>query len=300
MAAAAISSQTRAYVFGLAAVLCWSTVATAFKLSLAHLSPAQLLLGAALVSWAVLGGYLLLNGRWRQIAHSSRREWGGSFLLGALNPALYYLVLFQAYDLLPAQEAQAINYTWALTMSLLAVPLLGHRLRLGEGLAALVCYGGVLVIATRGQPWALEFGSLSGVLLALLSTLLWALYWIFNTRDSRDPVVALFLNFSCGVPMIALYCLATGELHTINWAGLPGAAYVGVFEMGLTFVLWLHAMKYTRSTARISNLIFISPFLSLLFISLFLGEPILPSTLAGLALIMAGLIGQQWSQKVAK
>ena len=32
--------------------------------------------------------------------------------------------------------------------------------------------------------------------------------------------------------------------------------YVGLFEMGITFVLWLSALKSTNNTARISNLIF--------------------------------------------
>jgi len=285
--------QTQAYLFGLSAVLCWSTVATAFKLSLAHLTPLQLLLGASCVSWLLLAGFLGISGRWPLLAQSSWRDWRTSALLGLINPFIYYLVLFEAYALLPAQEAQAINYTWALTMALLAVPLLGHRLRPAELLAALVCYSGVLVIATRGHPWTLEFASVRGVVLALLSTLLWACYWIFTTRDRRDPVVALFLNFSCGVPMILLYGAATGAWQRVDWQGLPGAAYVGVFEMGLSFVLWLQAMKRTESTARIANLIFISPFLSLFFIALLLGEAILPSTLAGLLLIMAGLLLQQ-------
>ena len=43
------------------------------------------------------------------------------FILGLVNPFLYYLVLFKAYDLLPAQEAQAINYTWALMLAFLSV-----------------------------------------------------------------------------------------------------------------------------------------------------------------------------------
>ena len=76
-----------------------------------------------------------------------------------------------------------------------------------------------------------------------------------------------------------------------------GAAYVGTFEMGVAFVLWLKAMKLTSSTARISNLIFISPLLSLGMIYFVLGEPILPSTLVGLVLILGGLATQQLGRR---
>ena len=217
--------------------------------------------------------------------------------LGGLNPFLYYLVLFKAYSLLPAQEAQALNYTWALTMALLAAPLLGHPLKRIEILAALISYCGVLVIATRGQLLALDFANPLGVGLALLSTVLWAFYWIFNTGSRQDPVAGLFLNFCFALPMLLVYCLWSGELTAVPWRGVAGAVYVGVFEMGVSFILWLHAMKLTRSTIRISSLIFMAPPLSLLLIHHVLGEVVLPSTLGGLALILLGLAVQHRNRR---
>jgi len=284
-----VDEQQKAYCYGIGAVLCWSTVATAFKLSLAYLSPAQLVLMASLASWLFLGAALAYRGRASTLSSARPRELLHSLLLGGLNPFLYYLVLFEAYDLLPAQEAQALNYTWALTMALLAVPLLRHPLRPMEILAALVCYCGVLVIATRGQLTTLDFANPLGVGLALLSTVLWALYWLFNTSERRDPVLALFLNFSFALPMLLIYCLWQGELRPVPWQGVAGALYVGIFEMGLSFILWLQAMRLTRSTIRISSLIFIAPPLSLVLIYFVLGEAILWSTLVGLVLILGGL-----------
>lgn len=287
------SRQRRADLLGLATVLCWSTVPTAFKLGLAHFTPAQLLLGASVISWLFLGVILAVRGRLTLALFAFRGANRFSVLLGALNPFLYYLVLIAAYDLLPAQEAQAINYTWALTMSLLAVPLLGHRLRRREVFAALISYSGVLVIATRGDLADLKFANLPGVVLALGSTLIWAFYWILGVRDDRDPVTALFLNFTAALPMIAIFCAMTGQFSGIVWKGVPAAIYVGIFEMGLSFVLWLKAMKLTAGTARIANLIFISPPLSLVFVALILHEPIYVSTLAGLVLILGGLAVQR-------
>ncbi|KUM03751.1 DMT family transporter [Chromobacterium subtsugae] len=288
-----MSSQKKAYAFGLAAVLAWSTVASAFKLSLQHLSPMQLVLYASGASLLSLLSILAWQGRLPELAAALRRHWKSSLLFGAINPFAYYLVLFQAYSLLPAQEAQAINYTWALTMTLLAVPLLKQKLHPLDAIAALICYLGVLVIGTRGQLLALHFSNQLGVALALASTLLWAGYWIFNTRDSREPVLGLALNFAFSLPLSLAWCAWHGQLAPPSWQGLAGAAYVGALEMGFTFVLWLSAMKLTRSTASIANLIFLSPLLSLLLIHLILGEAILASTLLGLALILGGLAVQK-------
>jgi drug/metabolite transporter (DMT)-like permease len=79
----------------------------------------------------------------------------------------------------------------------------------------------------------------------------------------------------------------------VAWQGVAAATYVGLLEMGLAFFLWLSAMRLTRSTARIANLIFLAPPLSLLLIHLVLNEPIYRSTPLGLALILGGLAWQR-------
>ncbi len=293
-----VKNQARAMSYGLGAVLLWSTVATAFKLSLAEMTPAQLLLFASLASTVVLALILGVQGKLSRLK--------GQFLArpliylqsGLLNPFLYYLVLFAAYDLLPAQQAQPLNYTWAILLSLLAVPMLGQKLRGWDVGAALLAYFGVVVIATGGELLALEFERPVGVALALLSTLLWSLYWIVNTRDKGDPVISLLLSFLIGLPCILAVCAWRGELALPSWQGLAGATYVGLFEMGFTFVLWLKAMRTAEHTAPLTNLVFLGPFLSLFFIATFLGERIAPATFIGLALIVAGLLVQQLGPKL--
>ncbi len=284
-----MTDQKKATRYGLATVAMWATVAAAFKLSLAHLAPLQLLLYASLASCLVLALVLAATGRLGRLARLTRAQWRRSMLLGALNPFLYYTILFAAYDLLPAQEAQPLNYTWAITLSLLAVPLLGQKLRPRDLLALCVSYAGVVVIATHGDVLGLRFASPSGVVLALVSTVVWAFYWILGAKDDRDPVVGLLANFLCSLPLTLLAVLCFSDPFPASLPGLVGAAYVGIFEMGLAFVTWLSALKYAANAARVANLIFLSPFLSLILIHFLVGEAILPSTVAGLVLILAGL-----------
>ncbi len=293
----AMKNQTKAFLFALITVGLWSTIATASKLTLRHLFPAEVLLYAAGVSTVVLFIIVIAQGKFNNLASVSKQEWITSIGFGLINPFAYYLVLFKAYDLLPAQQAQIINYTWAITLSLLSIPLLGHKVAGKQWLAIAVSYIGVLVIATKGDLLALRFENPSGVGLALFSTVLWALYWILNTRDKRDPIIGLFLNFVCALPFIALYVHFTVGFRSIVLDGLLGAIYIGIFEMGVAFILWLKAMKYTDNTAKIANLIFISPFASLIFIHFLVGEEIYISTLTGLMLIMGGLIIQSFCKR---
>ena len=288
-----MTNDHRALVYGLIAVLFWSTAATAFKLALRDLDVFQLLFYAVNCSALVL---LVIV--WRQqnlplLAKALRTSPAHFLLMGLLNPVIYYLVLFRAYDLLPAQQAQPINYTWAITLALLAVPLLGQKLSRRDILAALLGYSGVLVIATRGRLLDLQFDSLEGVAYALASTFIWALYWIINTRNKADPVVCLCLNFLIAVPLVFVLCMTFSTPLSNGWQGVAAALYVGLFEMGVTFALWASALKLASAVARVGNLIFLSPLISLIFISSILDETIHPATLVGLALIIPGVLIQQ-------
>ena len=289
-----MSNQRKAWLYALATVLLWSTVASAFKLSLRYFAPSQLLLVASVTSVLLLGG-LLAGQRKLGLALTTLRTRPLFFIsLGILNPALYYLLLFEAYRLLPAQQAQAINYTWAIALSLLAVPFLKQHLNRFDGVAIMLAYLGALIIATRGDPFSLNFDSGYGVLLALASTLIWAGYWILNTRNSTEPLLSLFLTFSCSLPFTLLACGVLSDFELRAWQGWLGAIYVGLFEMGIAFLLWLLALRHARQAAHISNLIFLSPFISLLLLRWLVHEPIATATPLGLLLIVAALLVQQW------
>lgn len=288
-----MNQDRQAILFGLGAVALWSTVATAFKVALAWMTPLELMWLAALVSWALMGTLVIKQGN---IATALRNGWKTAAWAGLMNPVAYYLVLFAAYDRLPGQEAMALNYTWALAMAFLAVPLLGQRLTRMDIVAGLVAYAGVWVIATRGAVFNVSFADPLGVVLALASTLIWALYWLLNARDPRPPLVGQWQNFSVGLPVLTLLLLLGPGFQWHGWPAFGAGVYVGLFEMGVAFILWQLAVHKVSRTAKVSNLIFLSPPVSLLLLFLVVGEPILPSTLIGLVLILLGL-GLQQAQK---
>lgn len=291
-----MSADRRAMLYGLGAVGLWSTVATAFKVALTDLTPLQLIWIAAIVSWLIIG---ILMIRQRQLKKALSSGWKTAAWAGLMNPVAYYLVLFAAYDRLPGQEAMALNYTWALAMGLLAVPILGQRLTRMDMLAGLIAYAGVWTIATRGQVLNVAFADPLGVGLALASTLIWALYWLLNARDSRSPLVAQWQNFSVGVPLLTLLLMFGPGFENFTLRGVGAGIYVGLFEMGIAFVLWQMAVRTVSRTAKVSNLIFLSPPVSLVLLYLVVGEPIRSSTLAGLVLILGGLLLQQWQKNPA-
>lgn len=279
--------------YGLAAVLLWSTVATAFKITLSYMTPIQMLAAASVVSAISLAVVAGFQGKLHLLTSTFAKRPLYYLLLGLINPLIYYLVLFKAYDLLPASLAQPLNYSWAITLTLMAAVFLGQKIRKQDWIAAALGYAGVVVIATKGDIFGLQFDSPLGVGLALLSTVLWAGYWILNAKNQADPVIGLLLGFLLSLPFSIGLSLYTSDWSGIPWQGWAAVTYVGLFEMGITFVLWLNAMKLATNTAKISNLIFISPFISLILLSQIIGEQIHPTTLIGLVMIVVGLLIQQ-------
>jgi drug/metabolite transporter (DMT)-like permease len=271
----------------------WATVASAFKIALRYMDFLQLLFFSSVVSLAVLFFILLIQRRVYLLAGCGPGDYARSALFGFLSPFLYYTVLFKAYSLLPAQEAQPLNYTWPVMLALLSIPLLKQPIGLRAIGAVLISFAGVLVISTRGNVLGLRFTNSAGVLLALGSSVIWALFWICNLRDRRDVVARLFLNFVFGAIYTFVAVVSFSSITLSVPLAVFGAVYVGFFEMGLTFIVWSMALAKSRTTAQVGNLVYLAPFASLLVIRVAVGEKILVSTAVGLILIVAGILVQR-------
>jgi drug/metabolite transporter (DMT)-like permease len=283
----------------LLAVLIWSTVAAAFKVALRQLDHLQLLLFATITSLVFYFAVIVIRKRISLLKATTPKEYLRSALMGFLNPFLYYMVLFRAYSLLPAQQAQALNYTWPVMLVLLSIPLLKQKIGGRSIVAILVSFAGVVVVSTQGNLESFRQVNLEGVLLALGSAVIWALYWVFEQRDERDAVLRFFQYFSFGFIYILIVTLLFSRLILPDLPALGGAVYVGVFEMGVTFVVWALALRLTEQPAQVINLIYLMPFISLFFISLVAGETINPATVVGLVVIVVGVVIQRYKPKIA-
>lgn len=266
-------------------VLCWSTVATGFKLGLQHLSVPQLLFASTLVSFLFLSAVACFTG----IKKLTWKTASLGVLLGLINPFSYYLVLFAAYDRLPAQIAQPLNYTHAIVTALLAIPILKQRPTPRIWLGLIIGYLGVVVLITQGSFTEFSFDRL-GVALALGSALIWGTYWILTVRYSDDAVTLLLIAFATATPCAAIFCGIFDTLPAFNLVNLGFGLWLGVAEMGLAFLLWQRALKTATQVSLITPIAYLSPALSLLLIHNVLGEKVPFVTILGLATLMSGIL----------
>ncbi len=289
-------NRSSSFPYAIAAILCWSTVATAFKLALAGMSPLVFLTIVAATSAVVLFFALLIQKKIPSLLTVTLRQWGMLLLLTSLVPLAYYLMLFKAYSLLPAQLAQPLNMVWPLTLAFLSVPLLKQKISNRSFTVLFISLIGVFLIASRDNP-ALLFTSFdknfwTGVSLAVGSSVIWALFWILNVRTKMESTLKLFLTFTIASFLLIPVCLITKEPLPKTIYLLP-ALYTGIFETGIAYLLWLKAMHLSSDNSRIGNLVFLTPFISLIFIYTILGESIYYTTFAGLLLIVGSILFQK-------
>jgi drug/metabolite transporter (DMT)-like permease len=288
----------QSYLYAGLTILFWSTVPTAFKISLGEMDILPMLTIASLTSTIVLFIIVLTQGNTHLIARTTRKEFLSSSILGLINPALYYFILLSAYKLLPAQVAQPLNMIWPIILVFLSVPLLHQKIESKSYLALLISFAGVYIISSQGRLFKAGHADLTGVLLATGSSVFWAFYFILSVRDKRDEGVKLLFNFLFGSIYLVVAMLISGNWSiNIGLKSIASAVYIGIFEMGISFFFWLKALQLSATTAKVSNLVYLAPFLSLIFVHFILHEPVYYTTPVGLVLIISGIFVQNKRSK---
>jgi len=185
--------------------------------------------------------------------------------------------------------AQSLNYTWPIVLVILTAIIYKYKLKLKTYLSLLFGFLGVLIISFKGNFNIPNDISIIGLFLATGSSIIWASFWIINSGTKLKNEIKLLISFFTGFILISLVLFLFSEFPKYETKAFFSAIYSGLFEMSITFILWNKALELTTRTEKISNIIFLSPFISLFFINIFLNETILPSTYIGLSVIIIGI-----------
>lgn len=290
----------RYLVFALLSVLAWSTIGTAMKLTVEQTDIISLLVISVSTALLILLTFIIITKKVDQIIPKNKSEWLYSIVSGVLNPTAYYLILLNAYNLLPAQEAGTLNYFWPFILVILSIPVLKQTPGWHGIIGIFIGFSGLVVISTHGDPTSLRFSNTTGVILAISSAFIWATFWLINMKDKRDDIIKLFNSFLIALIILLIAFFISPSSQELTPKSLLGGIYLGTFEMGITFIFWLKALKEAPNTATVSNLVFLSPFISLIIISIVLKETILLSTITGLALIVLGILFSNFRRKLPK
>ena len=275
------------YCMALFAVLCWSTMAPLSKQLLAGLSNMEVLFYGTAIAACVLLAVIYATKRHRIFRQYTARDYGSLLFIGVIGFFLYSVLYYYGLSLLSAQTACILNYLWPIFTVLLSCILLKEPFSFRIGLALFISFAGMLVVTLPSLQSANSDGPpLMGYLACILAAFLYGLFNVLNKRRSGDQVVHMFLYIGSSAVLSFLCCLVSG-FSTLTIGQILGLLWLGVFINAAGFLFWAIALK-ENSSAKIANLAYMTPALSLLLCCTLFQEPFHLSSLVGLVLILCG------------
>ncbi|WP_346352975.1 DMT family transporter [Azotosporobacter soli] len=291
MKACSGAGRKNAYVNLALCILLWASIPVITKKMLLELNSLQILFYSTALSTLVMAILALSRKKaadWRQYG---KKEYAIMAGLGLLGNYLYYLFLYGALSKTTAAEGFILAYTWPILVLLLSVVFGTDKLTVKKLAGMLVSFCGIIIITTQGELTQFNLTNLNGDLLAIVGAFVFALFSVLAKRFDFDKIISVFIYFLSAFMAIVPTVLAFSTIPLPGSDVWPWIIFNGVFVNGISYVFWFKALA-GGETHILSNLLYVTPFISLLYIALFLNEPILPSAIAGAVVIVSGVLFQ--------
>ncbi|MDD5563586.1 MAG: DMT family transporter [Thermoanaerobaculaceae bacterium] len=277
--------------FGLlVTILVWGVNYAVIKAALTELQP--LVFNAIRFSLATLTLALLVRGR-GPAPRISRPDLVRLALLGVLGNTIYQMIFILGIARTTAANASLIMASCPVMVAVLGTALGRDRLPAPAWAGVGLAVAGLALLLASGRGGGLATGNLTGDLLILAAGVTWSAYTVLaGAVMARVPALtATLVTFLSGTPV--LVAVAVPALLAQNWGavggrGWFGAAFSGVFALGISYVLWnagLAALGGAR-TAVYQNF---TPVVAAAFAWLTLGERWTPGQFAGAAAVLSGI-----------
>ncbi len=285
-----------AYIYISFAILGWASTAAVVKLLVQELSNLQVIFYSFIFSVISLFGIVLFQKKLHLLKQYSKKDYLKMMGLGTLGCFIYFILFFGAFMYASAQEVFIINYLWPIMVVMFAIIILKERLSPLKILGILLGFFGVYIVATQGNLLSFSFTNLKADVLAILGAVSYGLFSVLGKKYNYERFTSMLIYYITGFILITITVFFFSSFPKLTFLQLIGIVWLGIFSNALPYVFWFKALEY-GDTSRMANLIFLTPFLSLVYIYILLTEKILLASFIGLAAIVAGILVQSFRNK---
>lgn len=290
-----MSFMKQAYGFAAISIFVWSTVATIAKLLLGSLNSFQVMWASMPFAALFLLFVNIFTGNIKQLKGYKLKDYLLSAMCGLPGTFLYYVFYYSATAIMPASQAFIVNYLWPIMSVVFACIILKEKLTVKKGIAIFMSFIGV-VIVTGGDLLNLNYTTIKGAMLCILGAISYGIFTALTQKFPYNKTVTLMLSYAITFILTGVINAVKGNLFVPNLIQLAGFAWNGMFAMAVGSVCWVMALS-SGKTAKISNLAYITPFLSIIWTALILKEEITLSAIIGLLVIVCGILIQLKDKK---
>lgn len=284
------------YLYAGMSILLWSTIATVTKLMLGSLSSMQILFVSSLFAFLFLLIVCLFKGCLKELKEYKIKDYFDITLIGSLGLFWYNLFLYVGIDKMDASQAFIINYLWPLMSVLFACLVLKEKLTSKKIAAIILSFIGVAIVTSNGNLLTIRGNQLSGAVCCITAAVSYGLFTALNKRKNYNNYLSTMLYYFVALVISAICLIFTKESFTMGVTQTLGMLWIGIFTAAIPYTSWAIALKL-GDTAKISNLAYITPFLSLIWTALILKEKITVYSIAGLLFIVLGILIQLKNNK---
>lgn len=210
--------------------------------------------------------------------------WSRAQIGGAVFYALMLITFAQANRWTTAANAAFLQYTAPLWVALFSIWLLGEWPQRRDWLTMLAIGAGMALFFGGG----LSQDGLRGNLLAIFSGMCVALFFIALRKQKDGSPTETVLLGNLLAALIGLPFLLFGN-QAINAAEIGIMLFLGIFQIGFSFILVTLAIKYLNAIESIL-LDSLAPVLNPVWTFIFIQEVPAPSAILGAAIIVAAVI----------
>ena len=280
----------KSYLYAAAAIVMWSTMPTISKLLLGEMDSYKVLCISTLFATVAMLVINLCSKKWQIMKSYCFTDYLKMAAIGLPGVFLYYVFYYAGTARMLASQAFIINYLWPIMSIIFACIVLKEKMTVRKWIAVGLSFLGVFTVAGEDLIH-FHADTVLGMVFCFAAAVCYGLYTALNKKSSYDKqvsmTVAMFVAF---LPSLIIVLVQGGDIW-IAPAQIPGMIWNGVVTMALANLSWALALS-SGNTAKISNLAYITPFLSMVWTFFILKESINLISVLGLCLIVVGIFIQ--------
>jgi len=279
------------YIYAAATVLIWSTNAAVVKKMLYDIPNLEALSVSSFFAFLFL---LLVNqktGTFREMKAYSGKDYAVMSGLGFIGLFLYSALYYYGLAHLTSQEACILNYLWPIMLVIFSCIFLKEKFTFTKGTAMLCSFAGI-VILSLGSGGSSSEKAMFGIISCIAAAACYGLFSVLNKKADYNQMISMMV-----VWFVSAVCSMILGLMTETWVPIKGTQWIGILWLGIVidavaYLLWALALKGAENTAKIANLAYLTPFLSLVVSAVFLDEKIRLRAILALFFIIGGILLQ--------
>lgn len=281
----------KSYFYAITTVLIWSTMAAVVKSMLFDIPNLQALSISSYIAFAFLLLLNAKNGMLREVKQYKARDYLVISGLGFIGLFVYSALYYYGLSQLSAQEACILNYLWPIMIVVFSCIILKERMTVMKGVAIGCSFLGI-VILSMGNQGSATGNTILGIISCVVAAICYGLFSVLNKKSNYNQNISMMLIW-----LVTAVCSMILGLMTESWVPIYGMQWIGLLWLGVVidavaYLLWALALNGAENTAKIANLAYLTPFLSVVISAVFLKEPVQLRALIALVFIIGGILVQ--------